>query len=282
MAPASGRAITGPNAETARNTVATPTPLSWPRSPPEPNSPSTTAATPTTASTVPRTRRNRVDEPSSDPASSRRAASGDARPARTAGSAAAAMVTTTPRTTDTITVRGSSWGDVEGRSTPTAPSRACRPTASRIPSPSPRTDDTSPMMADSASTMASNWRRNAPRHRSRASSRLRWATMMENVLKMMKAPTNSATPAKISSAVFRNPKPLDRLVELWAWNWAPVCTWNVGPRTPAMRLASAASLTEWSEPTSTYWSRPTLPVTAWAVARSNPTMVAPARLSADP
>ena len=40
------------------------------------------------------------------------------------------------------------------------------------------------------------WPRLAPRARISASSRVRCATMMENVLRMRKMPTNSATPAK--------------------------------------------------------------------------------------
>ena len=45
------------------------------------------------------------------------------------------------------------------------------------------------------------WRRLAPTARSRASSRSRWATMIENVLKMTNDPTNSAMNAKTSRKV---------------------------------------------------------------------------------
>ncbi len=49
-------------------------------------------------------------------------------------------------------------------------------------------------------------RREAPRARSRASSRLRWATRIENVLTIRKAPTTSAMPAKISRNVGDEPR----------------------------------------------------------------------------
>ena len=54
-------------------------------------------------------------------------------------------------------------------------------------------------------------RRLAPSARSSASSRVRWATMIENVLKMMNAPTNSAMNANTSSAVRKNPSASDLL-----------------------------------------------------------------------
>jgi hypothetical protein len=44
------------------------------------------------------------------------------------------------------------------------------------------------------------WRRLAPIVRRVAISRVRWATVIESVLKMTKAPTKSAMPAKVSSA----------------------------------------------------------------------------------
>ena len=47
------------------------------------------------------------------------------------------------------------------------------------------------------------WRRDAPSVRSIPNSRVRWATVIENVLKIWKAPTNSDTPANTSSAIRR-------------------------------------------------------------------------------
>ena len=59
-------------------------------------------------------------------------------------------------------------------------------------------------MAASPSTDRNTWRRLAPTIRSRASSRVRCPTMIENVLKMVNAPTNSEMNAKTSSAVEKN------------------------------------------------------------------------------
>ena len=54
------------------------------------------------------------------------------------------------------------------------------------------------MSRDSLRTEVITWRRLAPTARSRASSRSRWATMIEKVLKMTKDPVNSATNANTS------------------------------------------------------------------------------------
>ena len=59
-------------------------------------------------------------------------------------------------------------------------------------------------MAASISTERKTWRRLAPTIRSRASSRVRWPTMIEKVLKMVKPPTNREMKAKTNSAVEKN------------------------------------------------------------------------------
>ena len=72
----------------------------------------------------------------------------------------------------------------------------------------------------SLTTARQIWRRDAPSVRSSANSRMRWATVIEKVLKIRKAPTNSAMKANASSAVFRKPRlsrmSLDCLVGLLA------------------------------------------------------------------
>ena len=62
------------------------------------------------------------------------------------------------------------------------------------------------MTQASSTTEHRIWRREAPSVRSIANSRVRWATVIENVLKIRNAATNRATPAKTSSAVFRKPR----------------------------------------------------------------------------
>ena len=54
------------------------------------------------------------------------------------------------------------------------------------------------MKTDSSTTERSTWRREAPSVRRVASSRVRCATVIESVLKITKAPTNSAIPPKPS------------------------------------------------------------------------------------
>ena len=53
------------------------------------------------------------------------------------------------------------------------------------------------MTSDSRVTVVRIWRREAPIVRSVANSRVRWATVIENVLKMTNAPTNRAIPANV-------------------------------------------------------------------------------------
>ena len=61
-------------------------------------------------------------------------------------------------------------------------------------------------------TSASTWRRVAPSERSMANSRIRWATVIEKALKMMNAPTITATPPKASRMVqHRADRVADRL-----------------------------------------------------------------------
>jgi len=57
-------------------------------------------------------------------------------------------------------------------------SSAARPT----PAPRPTTEATRPITRASSSTLPNTWRRSAPRQRSSASSRVRWAIRMVNVL----------------------------------------------------------------------------------------------------
>ena len=74
-----------------------------------------------------------------------------------------------------------------------------------MPAMRPSADAINPVTNASTTTEVMTCRRLAPIARSSASSRVRCATMIENVLKMMNAPTNSAMNAKTSSAVRKNP-----------------------------------------------------------------------------
>ena len=81
---------------------------------------------------------------------------------------------------------------------PSACSSALNPSANATPSPSPTSEATRPSARDSSSTDRSTCRREAPSVRRVANSRARWATVIESVLKITKAPTNRATAPKPS------------------------------------------------------------------------------------
>ena len=80
---------------------------------------------------------------------------------------------------------------------------ATNPRPPRIPT----TEATIPRTSASTMTVASTWRDEAPRVRSIPNSRVRWATVIENVLKIRNAPTNTEMPAKTSRKVVRKLKP---------------------------------------------------------------------------
>ena len=148
---------------------------------------------------------NRAKRPGGSTAPSCSAAIGGTRVARSAGARLASSVITMPTPIATITVRGLSGSPASGRPKPIASNRDTSALSIRKPPSSPTRDAPKPTTSASPSTLASTWRRVAPSVRSSASSRERWATVIENVLKMMNAPTSTATPANASSAVPRNP-----------------------------------------------------------------------------
>ena len=75
----------------------------------------------------------------------------------------------------------------------------------------PTAEARTPSVSASATTDASTWRRLAPRARSMANSRRRWATVMLKALKMMNAPTKTETPANARSTGVRN-EPMESAV----------------------------------------------------------------------
>ena len=123
--------------------------------------------------------------------------------ARSAGHSAATIVTTTPTMSETITVRAVITVPVFGRSIPTALKSSLIPNAKPMPPASPATEPSSPSISASVPTVARIWLREAPSVRSIPNSRVRCATVIENVLKIWNAPTNSDTPANTSSAIRR-------------------------------------------------------------------------------
>ena len=86
---------------------------------------------------------------------------------------------------------------------PSAVKIACRPAASATPTPIPAAEASSPISSASSSTLPRTWRRVAPTMRSRPNSFVRWATVIDSELKIVNAPTSTATPAKASRTVRR-------------------------------------------------------------------------------
>ena len=213
-----------------------------------------------------------------------RAATGGTRVALSAGISAARVVTIRPTSSDTTTVRSWNWTPVVGMSAPRKPlSRALRPLAMSTPRPRPTREATRATITDSSSTELITWRRLAPRQRSRASSRVRWATMMVKVLKIRNPPTSRATKAKASSAVDRN-RPRVSLMDAAvssASSW-PVSTSYLGSTAARTRSRSCSGLTPGWAAASISSKRPSRFIPLWAVARSKPTRRAPPRLSASP
>ncbi len=113
------------------------------------------------------------------------------------------MVTRMPTAYAATTVRGPRTSDWPDRSRPKLANSARSPTAISTPRPSPTVEPSTPSTNDSSCTERVTWRREAPSARSRASSRLRWATRIENVLTIRNEPTTSEMPAKISRKIVR-------------------------------------------------------------------------------
>ena len=90
-------------------------------------------------------------------------------------------------------------------------------------------DAPSPRASASIITEPSTWRRAAPTMRSIANSRVRWATVIESVLKIVNAPTRTATPPNTSRTVlmmpmnFFSPSSVKRscAAAVWTWRSAP-------------------------------------------------------------
>ncbi len=275
---AMGPAANGLSRATPTNTSAAPRPT---REMPLPNSPKSIAAAPRPRTTAPTSDRRRNEPPCSTPVP-RRAAIGAILDALRAGEMEDRTVTPTPTRSEAMMVRGATTAPEAGRSIPKALSRLWSPMATRMPRPSPTSDAKRPTMNASAITDNRTCRRLAPRARSRASSRVRWATRIEKVLRMMNPPTNSEIPAKTRSAVLKNPSACCTESALSSATCWLVTTSTPAGTAPFTRSRSSIDETPSTALASTLSKRPTLPNTRWAVVSSKMARVAPARLSASP
>ena len=91
-----------------------------------------------------------------------------------------------------------------GRSTPVAASTAFTADASSTPATKPSADATTPTSERLEQHRRTTCPPLAPMARSSAISRLRWAMMIQNVLKMMNEPTSSAITPKTRRNVLKN------------------------------------------------------------------------------
>ncbi len=145
-----------------------------------------------------------------------------------------------PASSDTTTVRVANTVSPCGMVSPKLPNSAVRPFARATPSASPTSDAARPIAPASTITDRSTWRREAPRVRRVASSRERWATVIDSVLKMTKAPTNSATPPKASRVPRMKVMPSDTTSLSLAACSSPVASSTPGGRTASMRPPSSS------------------------------------------
>ena len=130
---------------------------------------------------------------------SRTAAIGATWVARSAGTSPATTVSPVPATSGTRIVRGSIGRPASGSAIPSALNTALRPTARPIPAAIPTIEANRPVTSASSTTERSTCRRDAPRVRSVASSRVRCETVIASVLKITKPPTKRATRPKPTS-----------------------------------------------------------------------------------
>jgi hypothetical protein len=178
-------------------------------------------------------------------APSRSAATGGTRVARRAGAMAESSAVRVPTASGTsTTVSREIRIGASGRPNPAASNSTPSSLAKPIPSTMPRIDASRPITVASSSTERSTCRRLAPSVRRIANSRVRWATVIENVLKMMKAPTSTAVNANASRSGVRK-----LLIPPATWSVcslaasAPVCTLTSFGSAAATRFLSSSGLT---------------------------------------
>ena len=95
-------------------------------------------------------------------------------------------------------MRGATTVDASGRCTPSALNSMIMPLEIPNPVASPISEATRPITRPSSFTERMTCLREAPRVRSVANSRVRWATVIESVLKITNAPTSRAIAPKPS------------------------------------------------------------------------------------
>ena len=184
-------------------------------------------------------------------------------------------VTTIPSASATMIVRGSTTIEALGRSTPNASKRRFSPLASATPSTSPTSEAKTPMTSPSVRTERLTWRLDAPSVRRVASSRMRWASVIESVLKITNAPTPSAMKPNPSRKYWTN------LLCSWvSFALASACCCPVLTCAAAGTIGRSSRTSCSGETPSRAATRmvsycPRLPSRAWAVGTSKTAIVEP-------
>ena len=275
---ASGRTSRGEKSDTP-NRISTAPPPRSPAAEPEssipPNSPTSSIARPRAPSTIATIVGSRPILRCSASSDSSSAAIGVMRVARSAGARAASSVTTTPTSSETTIVRGATTVPVLGRSMPTALKSSLIRKAKATPPAMPVTAPSRPKTSASNPTERRICPREAPSVRSMPNSRVRCATVIEKVLKIWKAPTNSETPANTSRAMRRKPRS-----EAMSSDWrsaasSPVSTTRPGGVISATRSRSSSALTPSSAAIEIWSNLPTRSVIRCASGRITCAMPAP-------
>ena len=150
-------------------------------------------------------------------------------------------MTSVPTSSATIAVRASNTVPEAGSSRSIDSKMALSPAARPKPAASPMIDAPSPRASASISTEPSTWRRAAPTMRSIANSRVRWATVIESVLKIVNAPTRTATPPNTSRTVRMMPMNVFRPSSVKRSCAAAVWTCASGPTAAETALRTSAA-----------------------------------------
>ena len=158
---------------------------------------------------------------------------------------------------------------------------AVSPRARPIPAAIPMAEASTPIASDSTTTERSTWRLLAPSVRSVASSRVRWAIVIESVLKITNAPTKSAIPPKPS----RKPRMNERNEFTFFWSAlacsSAVLTWTL-PGTAERSSRTSRSFETPGFAATEMAVKPFSSSMACAVGIVNTAIVAPPRLSTSP
>ena len=154
------------------------------------STPANAAIMPPIMRIAPKIVRTFSEEPEADSVV-RIASTGSTAPARRAGAHAETTVTIVPKMIGTTTAE-TLRPRPPPMSIPLAPITALITATNPTPATTPTMDPRTPTMTDSTTTELVIWRRDAPKARKSANSLMRWATIMENVLAIIKVPTNKA------------------------------------------------------------------------------------------